>query len=136
MCLNTLFGLKLFVYTKNFFVILPPRFSDKVNQKGHVDELNQSKLFMVFKGKNEDTGFLDVKFIEEANDPNESDVDSDEEFQALLKPKQNKRAAPKNKTTEIYSDTDDVDDEDDHPPKKKKPAPKNKAAAKQKKKMI
>lgn len=45
------FGLKLHVYVDDFYLILPSRFADKINQQSQVDELNNQAIKLVYGGK-------------------------------------------------------------------------------------
>lgn len=45
------FGLRLLVEIDNFYLILPPRFSDKINSEQQLAEINAKKFKMVYGGK-------------------------------------------------------------------------------------
>lgn len=49
---ETPFGLRVLVQINNFYLSLPPRFSDKINSVDQIAELNTKKFKMVYGGKN------------------------------------------------------------------------------------
>lgn len=60
----TQFGLRVYVEIDDFYVVLPARFSDKINSAEQLEELNGNKFKMVYKGKNkEEFNKLMIDFV-------------------------------------------------------------------------
>lgn len=51
---ETQFGLRVYVEIDDFYLVLPARFSDKVNSVEQLEEINENKFKMIYKGKNKD----------------------------------------------------------------------------------
>lgn len=49
---ETNFGLRVYVEIDDFYLSLPPRFSDKINSAEQIDDINDKKFKMIYKGKN------------------------------------------------------------------------------------
>lgn len=60
---KTIYGVKVIVKTDSFEVFLPPRFSKKINTQESIDNLNQTKMKMIYKGKDQ-TRHL-IEFVED-----------------------------------------------------------------------
>lgn len=76
------YGLQVYVEIADFFIILPKRFSDKINSSEQIDELNLKKFKMTYHGKNVKEGnrvMLDFKPLGERELLDESELDSDVE---------------------------------------------------------
>lgn len=86
---NTPYGLRLHVQVDNFYLSLPPRFSDKINSDEQLAELNSNKLKMIYGGKNaEEFNMLIIDFVPltdvgtAAGSTNEEgSVDDDDDFE-------------------------------------------------------
>lgn len=46
------FGIRVYVEIDDFYLVLPARFSDKINSAEQLEELNENKFKMVYNGKN------------------------------------------------------------------------------------
>lgn len=90
---ETQFGLRVYVEIDDFYLVLPARFSDKINSTEQLEELNENKFKMVYKGKNKDefnklmidfVQLKDAAVADNSNAPNDeenvSEDDDDEEF--------------------------------------------------------
>lgn len=82
------YGLQVYVEIDDFFIILPKRFSDKINSHEQIEELNSKKFKVVYHGKNAKEGnrvMLDFTPLDEQSEMVDgSELDSDED--APLKP--------------------------------------------------
>lgn len=61
------YGLKLYVYLKNMpnYIILPDRFTMKINQDSQIEALNLLDLTMIFAGKDKSHfNFLKIEIVE------------------------------------------------------------------------
>lgn len=96
---ETTFGLRLYVQIDDFYLILPPRYTDKINSADQLKELNGGKFKMIYGGKNKDEfnklmiDFQPLK--EDENTTVDSASDEDDEDLPLVKSpaKKSKRAA-------------------------------------------
>lgn len=62
---ETEYGPKLQVFIENFFVYLPPRFTELINSQQLIDELNSKNYVMEYAGKDKmNFNFLQLKFTE------------------------------------------------------------------------
>lgn len=62
---DTQYGLRLAVIVNAEIIYLPPRFSDAINTKELLDELNTAKYIMLYKGKDsKQKNWIDVDFDE------------------------------------------------------------------------
>lgn len=89
---ETPFGLRVFVEINNFYLSLPPRFSDKINSVDQIAELNVKKFKMVYGGKNaEEFNKLILDFVPlkdgdgVGNQNNEDDSEEEEDAQPRRK---------------------------------------------------
>lgn len=98
---DTPFGIRLFVKIDDFNIILPQRYSDKINSDDQLKELNDGKYKMIYRGKNKDEYnklMIDFKPLGEsetmANDSSSSSDDEDIPLTkaSLKKPQSGKRA--------------------------------------------
>lgn len=62
---DTKFGPKIQVLTDDFYVFLPSRFSQQINTREQIDDLNNGRCIMIFKGKSSKGIHLDFKKIME-----------------------------------------------------------------------
>lgn len=90
---ETPFGLRLFVKIDDFGLILPPRYSDKINSDEQLKELNDGKFKMIYRGKNKDEYnklMIDFKSLGEdeapGNDSSSSSSDDEEDTQPTKPP--------------------------------------------------
>lgn len=61
---DTPYGLRVLVEVDNFYLTLPPRFSDKINSAEQIAELNAKNFKMVYGGKNaEEFNRLIIDFV-------------------------------------------------------------------------
>lgn len=83
---ETTFGLRVVVEIDNFYLTLPPRFSDKMNSEEQILELNAKKWTMVYGGKNASEfnkliidfkPLKDSKRLNQTNDEEDDDEDGD-----------------------------------------------------------
>lgn len=85
---DTTFGLRLYVQIDDFYLVLPPRYTDKINSDEQLQELNGGKFKMIYHGKNKDEYnklMIDFKPLKEV--PNiTTDSGSDEDDLPLGKP--------------------------------------------------
>lgn len=98
---DTPFGIRLFVKIDDFNIILPQRYSDKINSDDQLKELNDGKYKMIYRGKNKDEYnklMIDFKPLGEsetmANDSSSSSDDEDIPLTkaSMKKPQSGKRA--------------------------------------------
>lgn len=62
---DTTFGLRVFVEIDDFYLSLPPRFSDKINSSEQIVELNGKKFKMIYGGKDlEEFNKLIIDFVQ------------------------------------------------------------------------
>lgn len=76
---ETTFGLRVFVEIDDFYLCLPPRFSDKINSSEQIDELNGKKFKMVYGGKNVDEFnklIIDFKPVREIQEAQELEIET------------------------------------------------------------
>lgn len=74
---ETNFGLRVFVEVDNFYLTLPPRFSDKINSAEQIAELNEKKFKMIYGGKDVDEFnklIIDFVQLKQSEDPIETEV--------------------------------------------------------------
>lgn len=86
---DTPYGLRLFVQIDDFYLILPPRYTDKINSDEQLKELNDGKFKMIYRGKNKDEFnklMIDFKPLME-DESAAADSTSEEEEIALKKKK-------------------------------------------------
>lgn len=75
---DTPYGLRVFVEVENFYLTLPPRFSDKINSAEQIAELNAKHFKMVYGGKNAaEFNRLIIDFVE-LKDVEERETDEDD----------------------------------------------------------
>lgn len=89
---DTTYGRKLTVDIDDFYVTLPPRFSDKINTADQIAELNKQKFRMEYAGKSVDEhNMLKIDFRKESyyNDAQTfGDTDDDVLITGRLRPMQ------------------------------------------------
>lgn len=86
---ETPFGLRLYAQIDDFYLILPPRYTDKINSGEQVQELNEKKMKMVYNGKNKDEFnklMIDFKLLETSSSDGNISAESDEEEMQVVKP--------------------------------------------------
>lgn len=78
---DTKFGLRVFVEIDDFYLILPARFSDKINSKEQLEELNDQKWKMEYRGKNKDEFgklMIDFKLLNDESAADDTSSDGDD----------------------------------------------------------
>lgn len=80
---DTQFGLRVYVEIDDFYLVLPARFSDKINSAEQLAEINENKVKMIYNGKNKDEfNKLMIDFVqlkEDAAKPNQNDDESEDD---------------------------------------------------------
>lgn len=95
---DTPYGLRVHVEIDNFYLSLPPRFSDKINSVEQIAQLNAKKFKMIYGGKNaEEFNRLIIDFLplkddgaDAQNNEEDSALEDDEEAPS----KRKRRSAP------------------------------------------
>lgn len=125
---ETRFGLKLQAITDKFFIYLPSRFSNKINEQAQIDELNANRCLMIYKGKNENGVKLEFKqydnnvqgYSEDEEESSSQTSDTVSEYNINEAPM---KLGAKRKRIEKWQIQDEVDGDSS---KKSKKLPKNK----------
>lgn len=94
---ETTFGLRVVVQIDNFYLALPPRFSDKINSEDQILELNSKKWTMVYGGKDAkefNKLIIDFKPLKDGKHLNQTtDEDDDDDVDDDSAEENNTRAA-------------------------------------------
>lgn len=103
---ETNFGLRVYVEIDNFYLSLPPRFSDKINSAEQIDEINEKKFKMIYGGKNPEEFnklIIDFAVVQEhdAQIIEDEDESTDDEYEFARKI--NKRKLEENMPKIQYS---------------------------------
>lgn len=86
---KTVFGLRLCAEIDDFYLNLPPRYTDKVNSDEQLDDINSKQWKMVYSGKNRDQGNkLMIDFEPVIPDPQDSTNDDEDDDVEQFGPEQ------------------------------------------------
>lgn len=95
---DTNYGLKIYVSIDDFWIMLPTRYSDKINSDEQIRELNNTKFKMIYSGKDQNQGNRVMLKFKPLDDDEDGSSDDDEEpiAQVVVKKSAAKKRARQN----------------------------------------